>query len=57
VRASLHGVINRKGEFSIPPMECDFIETDKGGFIVNTNDYSTSQSIYMDEKGKILLKQ
>lgn len=51
------GVINKKGEFVIPPMECYFMQTDKGGFVVHfwEKELRNTRAVYMDAKGKTLI--
>ena len=49
------GVINTKGEFVIPLMEC-YIQADKDGFIARFTNYKGKrEAIYLDVKGKTKL--
>ena len=52
-RNTLQGVINKKGDFIIQPMECSYIEADKGGFIVNTEHSGGTEAMYFDVNGNI----
>lgn len=52
------GVINKKGEFVIPPMECYSMQADKGAFVVHfwNQELRNTQAVYMNVKGITLLE-
>jgi hypothetical protein len=51
------GVINNKGEFTIPLMKCRYIKEDNGGFIVHNGNFANMKATYIDYKGNILLDE